>query len=187
MVKYESNQIVGTTRRCSALPRCSRSAASAADCMLPVERYDPGKGYDVITDESDASPATGDASPKLWGIRTTRKATHRPPKATDCRRSNATRTPPVSLEGDRAHCNPDRVTLVIGRLHDGKMQVTSNGWDTSGCFCAIRCLRSVVLMTDCMLQGRSAGMTNGTRRSRAMTLCAGQGLRRDHRRRRRIA
>ncbi len=37
---------------------------------LPIKPYDPygpGKGYNVITGEGDASPDAGDASPKLWG------------------------------------------------------------------------------------------------------------------------
>ncbi len=104
---------------------------------LPIEPYDPygpGKGYDVITDDGDASPDTGDASPKVW-MRTTKKATHR-------RRSNATRTPPVSLDKviERI-ATSDRVTLVIEIRNVSRRR---------------------------RLQESSAGTTNGTRRSSPM-------------------
>ncbi len=51
----------------------------------PYGPYAPGKGYDVIIDEGDASPDAGDASP-------VEVVTHHPEKVsiTRCRRTNGT-------------------------------------------------------------------------------------------------
>jgi hypothetical protein len=67
----------------------------------------------------------------------------------------------------------DKVAIVVERQSDGKMRVTSGSWDGEKVILRDQVLEVRKSTAACTSRASPAGTTNGTCRSRPMTLRAG--------------